>query len=85
MTGLKSQEIADSIDAIDETIELDFKNYNFNADVIKDILKVKFTIKQNVKQIKLDTMVAQLETKSNICLPWKIKYIPMPIIHQQSG
>ena len=82
MTGLKSQEVADSIDAIDQTIELDFKNYNFNADVIEDNLKSQIeAIKQNVKQIKLDTMVAQLETKSNMMLyPEKGKYIPMPTI-----
>ena len=80
MTGLQSQQVADSIDAIDETIELDFKNYNFNADVIEDNLKSQIeAIKQNVKQIKLDTMVAQLDTKSNMMLyPEKGKYIPIP-------
>ena len=80
MTGLKSQEVADSVDAIDQTIKLDFKNYNFNAGVIEDNLKSQIeAIKQNVKQIKLDTMVAQLDTKSNMMLfPQKGKYIPIP-------
>jgi hypothetical protein len=80
MTGLKSQEVADSIEAIDQTIELDFENYNFNAGVIEDNLKSQIeAIKQNVKQINLDTMVAQLETKSNMMLyPAKGKYIPIP-------
>ena len=41
MTGLKSQEIADSIDAIDQTIELDLKIIISMLMSLKIILKVK--------------------------------------------
>lgn len=81
-TGLQARDVKTQLQVIDEQIRQAFSDQKFNANMIEENLRSQIDqVKLNVKDINLQKMAADIDTRSNMMLfPKKLAYLPQPKI-----